>query len=72
MNWLRKWIAASQNQEQFWKDWHRARWEKELKRWERERREHLNRAFSAGRMAQHYMDRLYDSRHSDGDNQSHE
>lgn len=60
MNWLRKLAAAAKDQDSFWREWHRARREKRLAYWERERQKHLGRAFKAGRMAQYYMDRILD------------
>jgi predicted secreted protein len=55
---IRNLIAASQDQDKFWREWHMRRAEKRLAYWEAERRKHLRRAFNAGRMAQHYMDRI--------------
>jgi hypothetical protein len=56
MNWLRHWMEVERDQ--FWRDWHTARYRKRLAHWESERSKHLQRAFRAGRMAQYYMDRI--------------
>lgn len=49
----------STDPDKFWADWHRKRREERLAYWEAKRRKHLQRAFSAGAMAQYYFDQLY-------------
>lgn len=65
MNFLKRWVESSKNQEKFWREFHQRRREKRMEYWDRQRQKHLRRAFVAGRMAQYYMDRLID-----GDTQS--
>lgn len=58
MNWLRKWIAAAQDQDKFWAEWHRARRQKSMERWERQRDLYFDRYLSASKMARYFRARL--------------
>lgn len=58
MNWFSRMAEHAANPDKFWREWHRARREKRLAYWERRRREALQQAFHAGRMAQYYMDQI--------------
>lgn len=56
--WFMRWVEAAKDQDKFWREWHRERRQKRMAYWEEQRRKHLLRAFSAGRMAQYFRDRI--------------
>lgn len=60
--WIKKWIEASQNQDKFWADWHRARRLKRIENLENQRDLYFGRYLSASAMVRYYKDQL------DGDN----
>ena len=56
--WLRKWIAAAEDQDKFWAEAHRARRERQLAYWDKRLKEACDDVTSASRMVSYYEAKL--------------